>query len=36
MADNLSNGNITKIFEDLVVIKDVLSSNGGCSQFSKT
>lgn len=26
MADNLSNGNLLKMFEDLVVIKDMLNS----------
>lgn len=36
MVDDLSNGNLLKIFEDLVVIKDVLNSNERGSQFSKT
>jgi len=36
MVDDLSNGNLLKIFEDLVVIKDVLNSNERCNQFSKT
>lgn len=35
MADDLSNENLPKIFEDLVAIKDVLSSKGRCNQFSK-
>lgn len=36
MADDLSNRNLLKIFEDLVVTKDVLSSKERCNQFSKT
>lgn len=36
MVDDLSNGNLLKIFEDLVVIKDVLNSNERCNHFSKT
>lgn len=36
MADNLSNGNLLKMFEDLVVIKDVLNSKERGNQISKT
>lgn len=36
MADDLSNGNLLKIVEDLVVIKDVLNSKERCNQFTKT
>lgn len=36
MADNLSNGNLLKMFEDLVVIKDMLNSKERGNQISKT
>lgn len=36
MADDLSNGDLLKIFEDLVVIKDVLNAKERRNQFSKT
>lgn len=36
MVDDLSNGNLLKILEDLVVIKDVLNSNETCNHFSET
>lgn len=36
MVDDLSNGNLLKIFQDLVVIKDVLNSNETCNHFSET
>jgi len=32
---DLSNGNLLKIFQDLVVIKDVLNSNGRYNLLSK-
>lgn len=35
MADDLSNGNLLKIFENLV-IKNILGSKERCNQFSKT
>lgn len=36
MVDDLSNGYLLKIFEDLVVIKDMLNSNGRCNLFNKS
>lgn len=36
MVDDLSNENLLKVFEDLVVIKDLLNSNERCNLFSKT
>lgn len=36
MADNLSNGNLLKMFEDLLVIKDMLNSKERGNQISKT
>lgn len=36
MADDLSNGDLLKIFGDLVVIKDVLNAKERCNQCCKT